>query len=76
MTLLSIIAQIFMTIGMQRETASRSTNMLFFGVVLAMLWGQLLGDPPLGWPELLGAAGIIGGIVGLNAGRLRRSARA
>ncbi|MCB9898602.1 MAG: DMT family transporter [Planctomycetes bacterium] len=76
MTLLSIVAQICMTIGMQRETASRSTNMLFLGVVLAMLWGQALGDPPLGWPELLGAAGILGGIVGLNAGRLRRIARA
>jgi len=72
MTAFSILAQILMTIGMQRETASRSTNMLFLGVVLAMLWGQLLGDPPLGWPELLGSAAVLGGIVALNAGRLRR----
>lgn len=74
MTGLSIVAQILMTIGMQRETASRSTNMFFLGVVLAMLWGQMLGDPALGWPEILGAAAIVGGIVGLNAGRLRRLA--
>ena len=73
MTVLSIVAQILMTIGMQRETASRSTNMFFLGVVLAMLWGQLLDDPPLGWPELLGAGAIVGGIVALNAGRLRRA---
>jgi len=64
MTVASIAAQIFMTVGMQRETASRATSMFFLGVVLAMVWGQWLGDPPLTWTVLTGAALIVGSIVG------------
>lgn len=72
MTALSIVAQILMTIGMQREPASRSTNLFFLGVVLAMVWGQFLGDPALGWPEFLGAAAVVGGVLGLNSDSLGR----
>jgi len=55
MTVASIVAQIFMTMGIQRETASRATNVFFLGVVLAIIWGQLLGDPPLQAPDWAGA---------------------
>jgi drug/metabolite transporter (DMT)-like permease len=65
MTAASIAAQILMTMGMQRETASRATNMFFLGVVLSLAWGQLLGDPPLEVLDLLGAALIVGSITAL-----------
>jgi len=74
MTVSSIAAQIFMTMGMQRETASRATNMFFLGVVLAMIWGQWLGDPPLTWIVLTGAALIVGSVLTLTLGRGRAEA--
>lgn len=55
MTAASIAAQIFMTMGIQRETAGRATNVFFLGVVLAVIWGQVLGDPPLALHEWAGA---------------------
>jgi drug/metabolite transporter (DMT)-like permease len=77
MSLCSIAAQIFMTMGMQRETASRATNTFFLGVVLAMVWGQWLGDPPLTATVLCGAALIVGSIVALTlrTGSARRGTR-
>ncbi len=62
-TAASIVAQIFMTMGIQRETAGRATNMFFLGVILNLAWGQLLGDPPIHWHLLLGAALILTGVV-------------
>jgi drug/metabolite transporter (DMT)-like permease len=70
MTVVSVAAQILMTMGMQRETASRATNMFFLGVVLSMLWGQLfLGDPALQVADWAGAALILGSILALTLRR-------
>jgi drug/metabolite transporter (DMT)-like permease len=74
MTAASIAAQILMTLGMQRETASRATNMFFLGVVLALVWGQFLGDPPLEILDLAGAALIVGSIAALAWARGRQQA--
>ena len=71
MTLASIVAQIFMTMGIQRETASRATNVFFLGVVLAVIWGQALGDPPLQPLDWAGALLICASIVALALARGR-----
>jgi drug/metabolite transporter (DMT)-like permease len=71
MTLASIVAQIFMTMGIQRETASRATNVFFLGVVLAVIWGQVLGDPPLQPLDWAGALLICASIVALALARGR-----
>lgn len=68
-TAASIVAQIFMTMGMQRETAGRATNMFFLGVILNLGWGQLLGDPPIGHALLFGAALILSGVVVVALGK-------
>lgn len=65
MTVTSIAAQIFMTMGIQRETAGRATNVFFLGVVLAVIWGQLLGDPPLQAWDWAGALLISASILAL-----------
>jgi drug/metabolite transporter (DMT)-like permease len=65
MTLTSIVAQVLMTEGMARLPASRSTNVFFLGPVLAIAWGQLLGDPALAAWDWLGAALVVGGVLGL-----------
>jgi len=65
LTVAAILAQILMTMGMARLTASRSTNFFFLGPVLGLVWGQLLGDPSLHALDLLGAAFVLSGVVGL-----------
>jgi drug/metabolite transporter (DMT)-like permease len=65
LTASAILAQILMTMGMARLTASRSTNFFFLGPVLGLLWGQLLGDPRLHALDWLGAGLVLGGVVGL-----------
>ncbi len=74
MTALSIAAQILMTMGMQRETASRATNMFFLGVVLSLIWGRFLGDPALQLADWSGALLIVGSLALLAVLR-RRQAR-
>ncbi|MGQ0552721.1 MAG: DMT family transporter [Planctomycetota bacterium] len=71
MSALSIVAQIFMTMGFQRETASRATNVFFLGVVLALAWQPFLDEAPLSLLDLLGAVLVVGGILGLAAARGR-----
>ena len=71
MTAASIVAQIFMTMGIQRETASRATNVFFLGPVLAVIWGPLLGDPPMQAHEWAGALLITASIVALALARGR-----
>jgi len=65
MTLASILAQILMTMGMARLPASRATNFFFLGPILALVWGPLLGDPPLTLTGWLGAALVLGGVISL-----------
>lgn len=65
LTVSAIVAQILMTMGMARLTASRSTNFFFLGPVLGLVWGQMLGDPALHALDWLGAAFVLGGVVGL-----------
>lgn len=74
MTLTSIVAQVLMTEGMARLPASRSTHVFFLGPVLAVAWGQALGDPPLQAWDWAGAALVVGGVLGL-AGLKGRGAR-
>lgn len=72
LTLAAIAAQVLMTEGMARLPASRATNFFFLGPVLAIVWGQMLGDPALTAFDWLGAALVLGGVVGLAAlGRMR-----
>ncbi len=71
MTLASIVAQVLMTVGMSRLTTSRATNIFFLGPLLAVAWGQALGDPALQALDLLGAALVVGGVLGLAAARGR-----
>jgi drug/metabolite transporter (DMT)-like permease len=65
------VAQVLMTVGMSRLSTSRATNIFFLGPVLAIAWGQLVGDPPLGAIDLLGAVLVVGGVLGLAAARGR-----
>jgi drug/metabolite transporter (DMT)-like permease len=76
MTLTSIVAQILMTMGMARLPASRATNFFFLGPVLALVWGPLLGDPALQPLDWLGAALVMGAVVGLALQDRRTPARA
>ncbi len=71
MTIASIVAQILMTMGFHRLTASRATNVFFLGVVLALCWQPFLDEAPLGLLDLVGAALVVGGILGLAAARGR-----
>jgi len=71
MTLASVVAQVLMTVGMSRLTTSRATNIFFLGPLLAIAWGQLLGDPALQPLDLLGAALVVGGVLGLASARGR-----
>lgn len=65
MTLSSVVAQVLMTEGMARLPASRSTHVFFLGPVLAIAWGQALGDPALHALDWAGAALVVGGVLGL-----------
>jgi len=76
MTAASIVAQILMTMGMARLPASRATHFFFLGPVLALVWGPLLGDPALQPLDWLGAALVVGSVVGLAALRRREPAAA
>jgi len=71
MTLSSVVAQVLMTEGMARLPASRSTNVFFLGPVIAIVWGQFLGDPPLHALDLAGAGLVVGGVLGLAWSRTR-----
>ena len=71
MTLASIVAQVLMTQGMARLPTSRATTFFFLGPVLAIVWGQALGDPPLHLLDWLGAALVVSSVLGLAAARGR-----
>lgn len=72
MTVTSIVAQIFMTLGMQREAAGPATAMFFLGVVLALLFGQFTGDPPLHALDAVGIALVTFGLALVTVARARR----
>lgn len=71
MTATSIAAQVFLTVGMRREAAGPASTMFFLGVILAMAFGQLLGDPALTLWDVGGVALIAGGLL-LVVGAMRR----
>lgn len=63
------IAQVYMTKGLQAETAARATTTGYLQIVFAGLWGALLlGELPSPW-TLAGASVIVGSTLLLALGR-------
>lgn len=63
------VAQVYMTRGLQQETAARATTAGYLQVVFAGVWGVLiLGERPSGW-TLVGAALIVGSALLLALGK-------
>ncbi|HEX5635351.1 MAG TPA: DMT family transporter, partial [Gemmatimonadales bacterium] len=68
------LAQVFMTRGLQAETAVRATTTGYLQIVFAGAWGALLlGETPSAW-TLAGAAVIVASTLTLALGRTRVSA--
>lgn len=65
------LAQVFMTRGLQAETAVRATTTGYLQIVFAGIWGALiLGERPSPW-TLAGAAVIVGSTLVLALGKSR-----
>jgi drug/metabolite transporter (DMT)-like permease len=63
MTASSLVAQVLMTVAFQRVPAGLATNVFFLAPVLALAWGQLLGDPALVPLDWAGAGLVLGSVV-------------
>lgn len=74
MIVTSIAAQMLMTLAMRREAAGPASMVFFLGVVLAVAWGQVLGDPALHALDFVGVALVGGGLALVTATRRRRTA--
>jgi drug/metabolite transporter (DMT)-like permease len=71
LTVTSLVAQILMTVAFRRVPAGRATNVFFVAPVLALAWGQVLGDPPLVALDWVGASLVLGSVVALALARGR-----
>jgi drug/metabolite transporter (DMT)-like permease len=71
MTASSLVAQILMTVAFQSVPAGRATNLFFLAPVLALVWGQSLGDPALTPLDWVGAGLVLGSVVALAVARGR-----
>jgi drug/metabolite transporter (DMT)-like permease len=71
MTASSLVAQLLMTVAFQRVPTGRATNLFFVAPVLALVWGQWLGDPALVLLDWLGAGLVLGSVVALALARGR-----
>jgi drug/metabolite transporter (DMT)-like permease len=60
-----------MTVAFQSVPAGRATNLFFLAPVLALVWGQSLGDPALTPLDWVGAGLVLGSVVALAVARGR-----
>jgi len=65
------LAQVYMTRGLQAETAVRATTTGYLQIVFAGLWGVLLLDERPSWWTLAGATVIVGSALVLAFGKSR-----
>ena len=59
------LAQVHMTRGLHKETASRATSVSYLQVALAFVWGILIFGEYPSWTSILGAALIVGSVLGV-----------
>ncbi|KAN0064415.1 hypothetical protein ACQY0O_002613 [Thecaphora frezii] len=55
----SLLAQVFQTLGLQRETAARAATMSYLQIIFALLWQLTLFGTPLEWLSVVGSVLIL-----------------
>ncbi|EPQ27913.1 uncharacterized protein PFL1_04657 [Pseudozyma flocculosa PF-1] len=57
--LFSLLAQVFQTLGLQRETAARAATMSYLQIIFALFWQLALFGTPLEWLSVVGSVLIL-----------------
>ncbi len=58
--LFSLLAQVFQTLGLQRESAGRAATMSYLQIIFALAWQLLLFGSVPDWVSMVGSVVILG----------------
>lgn len=71
-----VLAWVLLTASIHRLPAVLTSVALLLQPVLALVWGALLLNEPLGWPQLAGSAVVLGGVAAAHRAVVAGSRRA